>query len=83
MSSLMMDRERNAGWFALVMNAAAALEDAAISLRDADSKRAAEGAAKHYRDAANAMWGICCMPADGPVVGDWRVATNISVPGRS
>lgn len=49
-------RERNAGWFALVMNAAAALEDAANCLRDPDAKRAAEGAAKHYREAANAMW---------------------------
>ncbi len=56
------ERERNAGWFALVMNAAAALEDAANCLRDPDAKRAAEGAAKHYREAANAMWGKCVGP---------------------
>lgn len=53
------ERERNAGWFALVMNAAAALEDAANCLRDPDAKRAAEGAAKHYRAAANALWDKC------------------------
>lgn len=49
------ERERNAGWFALVMSAAAALEDASNCLRDQDAKRAAEGAAKHCRSAANAM----------------------------
>lgn len=53
------ERERNAGWWALVMNAAAALEDAANCLRDPDAKRAAEGAAEHYRRAAKAMWEEC------------------------
>ena len=60
--------ECNAGWFALVMNAAAELEDAANCLRDPDAKRSAEGAAKHYRTAANAMWVEClgslCPPRE-------------------
>ena len=50
-----VQRHRNAGWFALLMGAAASLEDAANCLRDPDAKKAAEGAAKHYRAAANAM----------------------------
>jgi hypothetical protein len=58
------ERERHACWFALVMNAAAALEDAANCLRDQDAKRAAEGAAKHYRTAANDMWVKCVGPND-------------------
>jgi len=49
-------RERNAAWWALVMGAAAALEDAANFLSDSDAKRAAEGAANHYRREANALW---------------------------
>lgn len=49
-------RERNAAWWALVMGAAAALEDAAHCLQDPDAKRAAEGAAKHYRSEAQALW---------------------------
>ncbi len=52
-----LPREREAGWFSLVMNAAAAIEDAAHCLRDPDAKRAAGGAAKHYRKAAQTMWG--------------------------
>lgn len=50
------EREKNAGWWALVMGAAGSLEDAANCLRDPAAKRAAEGAAQHYRAAANAMW---------------------------
>ena len=42
-------------WFALVMNAAAELEDASHCLRDEDAKRVAISGAKHYRDAANAL----------------------------
>ena len=42
-------------WWALVMGAAAALEDAANCLRDGDAKRAAEGAAKHYREKAKTL----------------------------
>lgn len=49
-------RETSAAWWALVMGAAAALEDAANCLRDPDAEKVAEGAAKHYRDAANRMW---------------------------
>ncbi len=45
-----------AGWWALVMGAAASIEDAANCLRDPDAKRQAEGAAKHYREAAQALW---------------------------
>ena len=49
-------REQDAAWWALVMEAAAALEDAANCLRDPDAKKAAEGAAKHYRTAAKTLW---------------------------
>ncbi len=38
------------------MGAAASIEDAANCLRDPDAKRQADGAAKHYRDAAQALW---------------------------
>jgi hypothetical protein len=43
-------------WFALVMNAAAEIEDAANCLRDEDAKRVAMSAAKYYRDAANSLY---------------------------
>jgi hypothetical protein len=33
-----------------------ALEDAANCLRDPDAKKAAEGAAKHYRTEASTLW---------------------------
>lgn len=50
------DKSNYAAWFSLVMNAAAELESAANCLGDSDAKQAAHGAAKHYRDAANALW---------------------------
>lgn len=37
------------------MNAAAEIEDAANCLQDSEAKRVAHNAAKHYRDAANAL----------------------------
>lgn len=43
-------------WWALVMGAAASIEDAANCLRDPDAKKQAEGAAKHYREAAQKLW---------------------------
>ena len=43
-------------WWALVMGAAASIEDAENCLRDPDAKRQAEGAAKHYREAAKKLW---------------------------
>ena len=43
-------------WFALVMNAAAELEDASHCLLDEDAKRVAISGAKHYRDAAKALY---------------------------
>lgn len=43
-------------WFALVMNAAAELEDASHCLRDEDAKRVAISGSKHYRDAAKALY---------------------------
>jgi hypothetical protein len=43
-------------WFALVMNAAAEIEDASHCLRDEAAKRVAISGAKHYRDAANALY---------------------------
>jgi hypothetical protein len=45
-----------AAWFAVAMNAAASLEDAANCLRDQDAKASALGAAKHVRAKCNAMW---------------------------
>jgi hypothetical protein len=43
-------------WWALVMGAAAEIEDASNCLRDEDARRKALGGAKHYRDAANALY---------------------------
>lgn len=43
-------------WFALVGGAAAELELASYSIRDKDSERVAISGAKHYRDAANALY---------------------------
>jgi hypothetical protein len=43
-------------WFALVMNAAAELEDASHCLRDEDAKRVANSGAKYYRDAAKTLY---------------------------
>jgi hypothetical protein len=43
-------------WFALVMCAAAELEDASNCLRDADARGVAIRGAKYYRDAANALY---------------------------
>ena len=42
-------------WFALVMGAAASLEDAANSIREPDAQRVAASAAQHYRDKANEL----------------------------
>jgi len=46
----------SSAWWALVMGAAASVEEASWSLRDEDAKRQAIGAAKHYREAANALY---------------------------
>lgn len=43
-------------WFALIVNAAAELEDASHCMRDEDAKRVAIRGAKYYRDAANALY---------------------------
>lgn len=48
--------EGAAEWFALVMGAAASLEDAANSIRDPDAQRVAASAAEHYRDKAIEAW---------------------------
>lgn len=50
-------------WFALVMNAAADLEDAHNCLRDQDAKRSAASGAKHYRKSAKAMWSDIPTPS--------------------
>ena len=52
LDALRAKRSDAAGWFALVMNAAASIEDAGNCLQDADARRMAEGAAEHYRNAA-------------------------------
>lgn len=48
---------RGSAWWALVMGAAASIEDAANCLRDSDAKKQADGAAKHYREAAQKLIG--------------------------
>ncbi len=53
-------------WFALAMNAAADLEDAARCLHDQDARRAALGAATHVRDMANTMWSFPVEPEPKP-----------------
>lgn len=54
--SVIAESDERAAWFALAMNAAADLEDAANCLRDSDAKAAALGAAKHVRISCNALW---------------------------
>jgi len=71
-------RTRDAGWFALVMGAAASLEDAENCLRDPDARRAAKGAAKHYRKAANAMWS---QPVEAPAE-SWCTPGAVPVEAR-
>jgi hypothetical protein len=44
-------------WWALAMGAAASIEDAANCLHDHDARKQAEGAAKHYREAAHKLIG--------------------------
>lgn len=50
-------------WWALVMGAAASIEDAANCLRDPDAKKQADGAAKHYREAAQKLMAARGVPA--------------------
>jgi hypothetical protein len=47
--------DRSSAWWALVMGAAASVEDAANCISDPDAKKQAEGAAKHYREAAQKL----------------------------
>jgi hypothetical protein len=47
---------RDAQWWSLVMGAAASIEDASHCLRDEDARRAAIGAAAHYRGAAQKLY---------------------------
>ena len=56
--------DREATWWSLVMGAAAAIENAEHCLRDEDAIRAAKGAAKHYREKAEALY---THPAPQPV----------------
>lgn len=53
-----------AAWFAVAMNAAANLEDAACCLRDPDAKASAIGAAEHVREKCNAMWADRTLTAE-------------------
>ena len=43
-------------WWAMVMGAAASIEDASNFLQDEAAKQQAIGAAKHYRDSANTFY---------------------------
>lgn len=52
-----------ADWWALVMGAAASLEDASHCLRDDEARRAATGAAAHYRAAAQKLYATPQAPA--------------------
>jgi len=72
---------QDAAWWALVMGAAASIEDAANCLRDPAAKKQAEGAAKHYREAAQKLWDTPGVPTPGltqqltiPV--DWMCASQ-------
>jgi hypothetical protein len=56
-------RCHDASWWALVMGAAAALEDAAHCLQDQDAKKAAAGSAKHYRDEASQQYYVYLNPS--------------------
>ena len=49
-------QDERAAWFALAMNAAAYIEDAANCLRDSDAKQSANGAVNHVREQCNALW---------------------------
>lgn len=51
-----MRQSERAEWFAVAMNAAACIEDAANCLRDEDAWLAAECASKHVREKCNALW---------------------------
>lgn len=55
-----------AAWWALVMNAAASIEDAAACLRDPDAKRQAEGAMAHFRAAAQKLYAGAAPAAESP-----------------
>lgn len=66
----------SSAWWSLVMNAAASIEEASWSLRDEDSKRQAVGAAKHYREAAHALY-THPQPKQEPTSGDWYAADDI------
>jgi hypothetical protein len=66
-------------WFALVMNAAAELEDASHCLRDEDAKRVAISGAKHYRDAAKALYTIPPAARPAPDLQAELDATNRQV----
>jgi hypothetical protein len=54
---------RTSAWWALVMGAAASIEDAANCLRDPDAQKQADGAAKHYREAAQKLMAVAGVPA--------------------
>lgn len=51
-------------WWALVMGAAASIEDAANCLHDPDAKKQADGAAKHYREAAQKLMAAAGVKED-------------------
>ena len=48
--------DERAAWFAALMEAGAALENASYAIGDKDAERTAIGAAKHARERANALW---------------------------
>jgi hypothetical protein len=54
-------------WWALVIGAAACIEDAANCLQDPDAKKQAAGAARHYREAAQKLMAAHVVLASDPV----------------
>lgn len=67
-------------WWALVMGAAASIEDVANCLRDPDAKKQADGAAKHYREAAQKLFATPGAPAEGQEGAKGRAMAEPTLP---
>ena len=59
----------SAGWFSLVMNAAAELETASYSITDPDAKRVAQSGADYYRSKAKSSQVVCLSDAQAIIDG--------------
>jgi hypothetical protein len=54
-----------AAWWAALVDAAAALDDAANCMRDPDAERAARGAAQYARKRGKELWNARATPSSG------------------